>query len=53
MKLKSFKKRDVAEEILKYLPEKELEELTLFMERKRKKQKRWEPTLFNRRVETR
>lgn len=35
MKLKSYKKRDVAKEIEELLSVKELEELTLFMQRKK------------------
>jgi len=53
MKLDSLKKSKVFEQFDKRIPEKELEDLTLFMERKRKKQRRWEPTLFNKRVESR
>lgn len=64
MKLDSLKKKDIAKEFggrLSPLPTatrkvermKELEDLTLFVERKRKKQRRWEPTLFNRKVESR
>jgi len=51
MKLESLKKTEVFERFNERIPEKELADLTLFMERKRKKQRRWEPTLFNRRVE--
>jgi len=53
MKLNSLKKTKVFERFDKIIPEKEAEDLTLFMEQKRKKQRRWEPTLFNRRMESR
>ena len=53
MKLDSYKKKEVFERFDKLLPKKELEDLTLFMERKRKKQRRWNQTLFNKKVSSR